>query len=385
MDDALEQQTATSEVVPVISSLHGELERVFRTMLTNALQIGGAELGYLATYENGAFRIGCTIGASVAQQNLLRQALGGKRLSTGLARIVATKQTVHIADLGTLETSRSGDPLAAPGRKTGGAREVLLVPMLNKSGLIGVIAVYGQQAGAFTGKQIELIKNLASQAVTAIERARLLEELSNDLFAKARPISLAADQILFSAGEEGNGCYRVDDGLLKASVAEPAGGERILAILGPGSVLGELSMVDGAPRSASVIALRDSKLSFIRRTEFEAFVRSRPELYRHITVLLANRLRATNDALADTSFLSMKGRVARAMLRLAEAFGRDVGQGRILIRQKVSQDDLAAMAGIARENASRVVQDWVNRSLVRRLAGYYCLENKAAFKRETED
>jgi CRP/FNR family transcriptional regulator, cyclic AMP receptor protein len=78
----------------------------------------------------------------------------------------------------------------------------------------------------------------------------------------------------------------------------------------------------------------------------------------------------------------VKGRVARALLCLAEAFGRDVGQGRILIRQKVSQSDLAAMAGIARENVSPVLHDWAQRSLVSRLAGYYCLEKKAVLERE---
>src|SRR6266849_971324 len=210
-------------------------------------------------------------------------------------------------------------------------------------------------------------------------------ELLRGLFGKARTSSLAADQMLFLAGDPGDGCYRVDEGLLKVSISVATGGERILAILGPGSVVGELSMIDGAPRSASVTALRDSKLSFVSRAAFEAFGRSTPELYRHLTTLLAHRLRDTNDALAATSFLSIKGRVARALLSLAEAFGRDVGEGRIVIRQKVSQGDLAAMAGIARENVSRVLHDWANRSLVSRLAGYYCLENKAAFKREADD
>jgi CRP/FNR family transcriptional regulator, cyclic AMP receptor protein len=247
------------------------------------------------------------------------------------------------------------------------------------------VLCYRTEVKLFTNEQIELVKSFASQAVLAIENVDLLKELSHSLFAKARTLSLAADQTLFWAGDEGDGCYRVDEGLLKASVAEPAGDERILSILGPGSVVGELSMIDGAPRSASVTALRESKLRFVSRASFEAFGRSRPELYRHLTTVLAHRLRDTNDALAATSFLSIKGRVARALLSLAEAFGRDVGQGRILIRQKVSQGDLAAMAGIARENVSRVLHDWTNRSLVSRLAGYYCLENKAAFKREAED
>jgi CRP-like cAMP-binding protein len=215
--------------------------------------------------------------------------------------------------------------------------------------------------------------------------AALPTELSQSLFAKARPVSLKADQTLFMVGDEGDGCYQVEEGLLKASIAAPGGGERILAILGPGSVVGELSMIDGGPRSASVTALRDSKLSFVGRSAFEAFGQSRPELYRHVATLLSRRLRDTDDALVATNFLSLRGRLARALLSLAEAFGRDIGQGRILIRQKVSQSDLAAMAGIARENVSRVLNDWAGRSLVRRLAGYYCLDDRRALQRETEE
>src|SRR5437870_5290225 len=215
--------------------------------------------------------------------------------------------------------------------------------------------------------------------------AALPAELSHSLFAKARPVSLAASETLFVAGDEGDGCYRIEEGLLKASVAAVTGGERILAILGPGAVVGELSVIDGGPRSASVTALRDSKLSFVGRSAFEAFGQSRPELYRHVATLLARRLRDTDDALVATNFLSVKGRVARALLSLAEAFGRDLGQGRVLIRQKVSQGDLAAMAGVARENVSRVLHDWANRSLLSRLAGYYCLENRALLDREAEE
>ena len=224
-----------------------------------------------------------------------------------------------------------------------------------------------------------------STAVPESLLAALPADLSHGLFAKARPVSLSADQTLFSAGEEGDGCYRVDEGLLKASVTEPGGGERILAMLGPGSVVGELSMIDGVPRSASIIALRDSKLSFISRTAFQAYGESRPELYLSLTHLLARRLRFTNDIVAATSFLSLKGRVARVLLNLAEEFGRDVGQGRVVIQQKVSQDDLAAMAGIARENVSRILHDWMSHSLVSRHSGYYCLEDKAVFKREAEN
>jgi len=242
--------------------------------------------------------------------------------------------------------------------------------------------LYGSIASQFKQATLAMAKS-APRPESLL--AALPVELSQSLFAEARPLSLKADQTLFVAGDEGDGCYRVEEGLLKASIAAPAGGERILAILGPGSVVGELSMIDRGPRSASVTALRDSKLSFVGRTAFEAFGQSRPELYLHVATLLARRLRDTDEALVATNFLSVKGRVARALLSLADAFGRDIGEGRTLIRQKVSQSDLAAMAGIARENVSRVLNEWGNRSLVKRLAGYYCLENRAAIQHETEE
>ena len=120
------------------------------------------------------------------------------------------------------------------------------------------------------------------------------------------------------------------------------------------------------------------------QADFDAIAKSSPEIYRHVMKLLARRLRDTNNALAASSFLSVKGRVARALLSLAEAFGKDVGNGRILIQQKVNQGDLAAMAGIARENVSRVLKDWTEHAMVSRLAGYYCLEKKDAIQREAE-
>ena len=209
-------------------------------------------------------------------------------------------------------------------------------------------------------------------------------ELSAALFATARPHRLKADQVLFTAGDPGDGCYRLEQGLLKVSVVSPSGSERILAILGPGTLVGELAMIDARPRSASVVAARDSELSFISRTSFEKVAEAHPETYRHIVNLLVRRLRDTNMVVAAMSFLSLKGRVAQSLLSLAEAFGNDVGAGRIVVRQKVTQSDLAAMAGIARENVSRILNDWMRAKLISRLAGYYCLENRSALEREAE-
>src|SRR5919204_4296641 len=133
-------------------------------------------------------------------------------------------------------------------------------------------------------------------------------ELASKLFSKARVVALKADQALFMAGDEGNGCYRVDEGLLKASVSAPNGSERILAIFGPSAVVGELSMIDGAPRSASVFALRDSRLSFVSRTAFETFGQQSPELWRHVLMLLAGGVATDKGRPAGTTVFLVGGR-----------------------------------------------------------------------------
>jgi CRP-like cAMP-binding protein len=212
----------------------------------------------------------------------------------------------------------------------------------------------------------------------------LPKQLSAALFVAARRQHLKADQTLFTAGDPGDGCYRVETGVLKVTVVSGEGKERILAILGPGALVGELAMIDAQPRSASVVAARDSDVSYISRRTFEAVAEAHPEVYRHIVSLLARRLRDTNSVVTAMTFLSLKGRVAYALLSLTDAFGQDVGSGRILVRQKVTQADLAAMTGIARENVSRIVNDWIRLKLVSRISGYYCLEDREAMEREAE-
>ena len=93
----------------------------------------------------------------------------------------------------------------------------------------------------------------------------LPEHLSANLFTRATPVKLSADEVLFLAGDAGDGCYRVDEGLLKVTMVSRGGGERILAFLGPGAIVGELSIIDGLPRSASVVAVRAAALSFLSR------------------------------------------------------------------------------------------------------------------------
>ena len=212
----------------------------------------------------------------------------------------------------------------------------------------------------------------------------LPDHLSASLFNAATPVKLTADETLFTAGDAGDGCYRINDGLLKVTMVSRAGGERILAFLGAGAIVGELALIDGFSRSASVVAVRDAQLSFLSRAAFDEFTKAHPEIYKSLVALLAARLRETDAVIAAGSFLPLRGRVALTLLELAHEFGQDVGSGRIVIRQKIGQADLAAMAGIARENISRILNDWKRRKLVSRLSGYYCLENKSQLEHEAE-
>jgi CRP/FNR family transcriptional regulator, cyclic AMP receptor protein len=100
--------------------------------------------------------------------------------------------------------------------------------------------------------------------------------------------------------------------------------------------------------------------------------------------LLAHRLRETDTVVAASSFLSLKGRVARTMLELADHFGQEVAPGRIVIRQKIGQNDLAAMAGMAHENLTRILNDWQRHKVLSRLSGYYCLEDKVQLERQAK-
>jgi CRP/FNR family transcriptional regulator, cyclic AMP receptor protein len=222
----------------------------------------------------------------------------------------------------------------------------------------------------------------------SIASVNLLSELPDHLvaglFSGATSVRLKASKALFSAGDVGDGCYRVEEGLLKVTIASRAGSEQILAFLGPNAIVGELSMIDDLPRSASAVAVRDSTLSFVRRDAFRLFAGKNPDVYKTLVALLARRLRETDGVVAAMSFMRLRGRIARALLELAQEYGQDVGSGRIIIRQKIGQNDLASIAGSARENVTRILNEWRRKKLVTKLSGYYCLENKAKLEHEAE-
>ena len=175
--ESLEQQTATAEVLRVISSSPGELEPVFQAMLENATRICEAKFGTMYFREGDGFRAVAMHGAPPAYVESRLQKLVHPGPATGIGRVLQTKQAVQIEDASADQGYSERDPMRVSAVEIGGVRTILDVPMLKENEVIGAVAIYREVVRPFTDKQVALVQNFANQAVIAIENTRLLNEL----------------------------------------------------------------------------------------------------------------------------------------------------------------------------------------------------------------
>lgn len=156
-------------------------------------------------------------------------------------------------------------------------------------------------------------------------------------------------EILFLKGDPGDALYGVRRGQIVITTTTDAGRQFTLNILGPGDIFGEIALLDGQPRSADAVASGHVELFMIRRSDFQDLLKRRPEITTRIIELLCERLRFSSERLEEASLLSLRARLARRLLKLAEDFGEDI---------EITQEELSVLVGAGRETVNRQLQKW---------------------------
>jgi CRP/FNR family cyclic AMP-dependent transcriptional regulator len=199
-------------------------------------------------------------------------------------------------------------------------------------------------------------------------RAPLFEALdegaAKTLRASVAEMNLVRGQTLFSEGDAGDRLYLVLDGKVKLTRTAPDGRENLLSVLGPGEMFGELSLFDPRPRTASAVAITEARLAGLGHDDLRPFLTGHPEVAVHLLRALARRLRRTNEVMADLVFTDVPGRVAKALLDLAERFGQPTEQG-LLVHHDLTQEELAQLVGASRETVNKALADFAARNWLR--------------------
>lgn len=221
-------------------------------------------------------------------------------------------------------------------------------------------------------------------ALSADEKRRLLAnvELFSGLSPKeidaivpvAQRKELGRKEELFHKGDEGTQVYIVISGKLKALTTSEAGDDVVFSILGPGEVIGEVALMGGTPRTASIMAIDACELLVINRRDFMAFLKDHPEVSVKLLYVLAQRLKRVSELVEDTLFLNLPLRFAKKLSALARAYGERTETG-VRVDLKLSQEEWGDLVGATRESINKQMRAWTEAGIVSVEKGYIVIHN----------
>jgi CRP/FNR family transcriptional regulator, cyclic AMP receptor protein len=202
--------------------------------------------------------------------------------------------------------------------------------------------------------------------------AELADQLSGERFARGT--------VLFHQGDPGDAVFVIESGAIKVSNLSPDGREAVMALLGPGEVLGELSIFEPGVRTSDATAIEDTVALVLSHDHFRPFLEAHPAVAIHLLEVLALRLRETNEALQDAIFSDVPGRLAKRFLDLAGRYGVEDADG-TLIELALTQEELAQMVGAARESVNKAVASFVARGWLAMRGRKYVVTDEASLLR----
>lgn len=226
-----------------------------------------------------------------------------------------------------------------------------------------------------------------SQKRELLAKQDLFRKLSDreldDLVLAVQLRRVAAKEELCHKGDPGNQLYLIVDGVLKAQVASPSGDDIVFAMMGPGEMFGELALLGGGRRTATVVAIRDSQLIVIDRRELFPFLRRNPDAALKLLEVLAGRVQRLSTQMEDKTFLNLPQRLAKRLFELAERWGRKAPDG-LHIEQRLSQSELGDLVATSRESINKQMKSWEKEGVAAMRDGHIVILDEKALKRISE-
>jgi CRP-like cAMP-binding protein len=232
---------------------------------------------------------------------------------------------------------------------------------------------------AAAGPAFGRLPRVALSADIIIERNSLFRGLPRETLTRIASLAMRRvyeeGTVIFMRGDAGDSLCGVATGRVRISASGPGGKEVFLNIMEPGDAFGEIALLDGSPRTATATAMARTELIVIPREAFFALVLSQPQLAAHLIQLLCKRVRWTAEMMEDTALLTVPARLAKRLLSLASAFGREAERG---TKVTISQEELAQFLGLSRQITNQHLQTWRAKSWITLGRGSITLENPKA-------